>query len=351
MTGENCQPTEQCEPARRECTLAEKVLFLRQPGTYGIAAGSVEVVETHMSWVFLTEKYAHKLKKPVLYDYLDFRSLEARRHNCEEEIRLNHRLAPKVYVGVVPLVVDASGCLRLDGKGTPVDWLVRMHRLPAERMLDSAIRRGRIQSSDLQAVAHLLADFYGRAEPVAISPPEYCCRLAGAIQQNRDILEHPEFSLPTDKIMAVYESLVRNLRVAAMQFEARLNAVCVVEGHGDLRPEHVCLGPEPAIIDCLEFNRDFRILDRADELAYLAMECERLGSASTGAEILETCCRLIGDTPPAELIHFYKAHRAFLRARLAILHLRDEEVRDRQKWRPRTLEYLSLAEAYAKRLG
>ena len=351
MTGKHCQPTEQREPARRGYTLAEKVSFLRQSETYGISAGPVEVIETHMSWVFLTDKYAHKLKKPVRYDYLDFRGLEARRHSCEEEVRLNRRLAPKVYIGVVALVADASGRLHLDGEGTPVDWLVRMHRLPAERMLDYAIRGKRVQRGDPQAVACLLADFYGRTEPAAMSPLEYRRRLGAAALQNRDILAHPEFNLPAARVAAIYEALVRELGVAAMQFEVRLNAGCVVEGHGDLRPEHVYLGPEPAVIDCLEFSRDFRILDRADELAYLAMECERLGAPEVGTEILETCCRLIGDAPPAELIHFYKAHRAFLRARLAIVHLRDEEVRDRQKWRPRTLEYLALADAYARRLG
>jgi aminoglycoside phosphotransferase family enzyme len=125
----------------------------------------------------------------------------------------------------------------------------------------------------------------------------------------------------------------------------------VVEGHGDLRPEHVYLGPEPAVIDCLEFNRDFRIQDWADELAYLAMECERLGSPGVGKVILETCCRALDDRPPATLIDFYKAYRALLRANLAIQHLRDEDVGDPEKWRLRTAEYLDLAETYAGRLG
>lgn len=351
MTGKSCQPTEQYEPAGREFTLAEKVSFLSQPEAYGDSAGLVEAVETHMSWVFLTERYAHKLKKPVRYDYLDFRSLEARRHSCEEEVRLNRRLAPEVYIGTVPLVVDAAGKLRLDGEGTSIDWLVRMHRLSATRMLDRAIEAGAMQKNDLRAVARLLADFYGGAAAIAMSPDEYRGRLAAAILENRAELEDPEFALPAAVVTAVYEGLGKVLVRNAGLFEERVLGGCLVEGHGDLRPEHVYLGPEPAVIDCLEFNRDFRILDRVDELAYLAMECERLGSAAAGAEILETCCRLIGDAPPAELVHFYKAHRAFLRARLAILHLRDEEVRDRQKWRPRTLEYLSLAEAYARRLG
>lgn len=350
MTGKRSQPKEQGAPAGRRFTLAEKVAFLSRPEAYGRAASRVETVETHMSWVFLTEEFAHKLKKPVRYDFLDFRSLEARRHSCREEVRLNRRLAPDVYIGTVPLVADAAGGLHLGGDGEPVDWLVRMHRLPAARMLDRAIEAGTVQEGDLQAVARLLADFYDGAVAVAMAPDEYRGRLAAAILENREVLQDPEFALPAATVTAVYEALGRMLVNSGTVFEARVRGGCVVEGHGDLRPEHVCLGPDPAVIDCLEFHRDFRILDRADELAYLAMECERLGSPAAGTEILETCCRLIGDEPPARLIHFYMAHRALLRARLAILHLRDEEVRDQEKWRPRTLDYLALAEAHARRL-
>jgi aminoglycoside phosphotransferase family enzyme len=350
MIRKSSQPKKQMKLAGSEFALAEKVAFLSRPEAYGSASGRVETVETHMSWVFLTEEFAHKLKKPVRYDFLDFRSLEARRHSCEEEIRLNRRLAPEVYIETIPLVADAAGDLNLGGEGEPVDWLVRMHRLPAVRMLDRAIQAGTIQGGDLLAVARLLADFYGGAAALAMPADEYRGRLAVAILQNKEVLENPDFALPTAMVTAIYEGLGKMLVRNGTIFEERVHGGCVVEGHGDLRPEHVYLGPGPAVIDCLEFKRDFRILDRADELAYLAMECERLGSPAAGTEILETCCRLIGDEPVAELIDFYKAHRAFLRARLAILHLRDEEVRDRQKWRPRTLEYLALAEAYARRL-
>lgn len=337
--------------SKREVTFADKVSFLSRPDAYVGAAGPVQVVETHMSVVFLTGQFAHKLKKPVHYEFLDFRTLEARRHNCHEEIRLNRRLAPRVYIAAVPLVIDAAGKLRLDQDGEAVDWLVRMHRLPSERMLDRTIAAGTVQTDDLQAIALLLAGFYRQAAPVAIQASAFRRRLADAVARNRQDLDAKEFDLPPRSIAAVSEALGRTLEVDAGLFDERLRRGCVVEGHGDLRPEHVYLGPDPAVIDCLEFNREFRILDRADELAYLAMECERLGSADTGREILEACCRELGDTPPTRLVDFYSAHRALLRARLAILHLRDAHVDEPGKWRPRTLEYLELAAAYAGRLA
>ena len=338
------------DPADRRIRLAEKVAFLKRPDTYPDAPPGVEVVETHMSWVFLTESFAHKLKKPVRYEYLDFSTLEARHWNCEEEVRLNRRLAPRVYIAAVPLVVDAEGNLRLDGEGETVDWLVRMWRLPSERMLDQAIARNMVQTGELQAVARLLADFFRSAIRVTIPPSGYRRRLGESIAGNRRELEAPEFELSIEAVGAMCETLDRILIEEAPLFEQRVRRGCVVEGHGDLRPEHVYLGPKPAVIDCLEFNRDFRLQDWADELAYLAMECERLGSPGAGRTILETCCRELDDRPPARLIDFYKAYRALLRANLAIQHLRDEDISDPEKWRRRTAEYLKLAEIYAGRL-
>ena len=338
------------DPVEHGATLANKVAFLSLPDSYPDAPSRVEAVETHMSWVFLTDRFAHKLKKPVRYEFLDFSSLEARRRSCQDEIRLNRRLAPKVYIAAVPLVINAEGGLQLDGEGEPVDWMVRMHRLPSGRMLDHAIRLGTVQIGELRAIARLLAEFYKDAIRVAVPPSAFRRRLANAISENRRELKSPEFGLNTDRVKAVCVALGKLLVDDSPLFDQRMRLGCVVEGHGDLRPEHVYLGPAPAVIDCLEFNREFRILDWVDELAYLAMECERLGSADTGREILETCCRELDDTPPVKLIDFYKAYRALLRARLAILHLRDADVRDPEKWRRRTTEYLGLAESHARRL-
>jgi aminoglycoside phosphotransferase family enzyme len=350
MTKRRNQSAEQRDPAEHKVTLAEKVAFLSLPAAYPDATMRVEVVETHMSWVFLTELLAHKLKKPVRYEFLDFRSLEARRRNCEEEVRLNRRLAPKVYIGAVPLVVDAGRELQLGGKGEIVDWLVRMRRLPSERMLDRAILQDTVQDKDLRGVARLLAGFYKNAIRVAIPPPKYRRRLSDAVTENGRALLTPEFDLPADVVTDVCDMLRETLIDSSPLFDSRVQHRHVVEGHGDLRPEHVYLGPDPVVIDCLEFHRDFRILDWADELAFLAMECERLGSPDSGKVILEACCRELDDRPPAALIHFYKAHRALLRAKLTILHLKDEEVRDPEKWRLRAMEYIGLASAYTGRL-
>ena len=124
----------------------------------------------------------------------------------------------------------------------------------------------------------------------------------------------------------------------------------VVEGHGDLRPEHVCLGPSPLVIDCLEFRADLRCLDPVDELAFLAMECERLGAAGIGRILFDRYRRRTGDDPSRALINFYKAVNALIRARIAILHLRETPVRDPAKWPRRAAEYLAIASRMMRRL-
>jgi len=351
MTERRSPPAHQTNLAEGPAGLAAKVSFLMQPRPYPDAPDRVEAIETHMSWVFLTRLYAWKLKKPVHYDFLDFRSLEARRLNCEEEVRLNRRLAPKIYIGTVPLTADAAGQLQLGGDGAAVDWLVQMHRLPADRMLDRAIEAGTVQAGEIAQVARLLAQFYSSAAPEPVTPSAYRSGITASLATNRDDLLDPDFGLPGDAVRTVAGRILRFLTAQAALFDRRVQQGRIVEGHGDLRPEHIFLGPNPAVIDCLEFNRDFRILDPVDELAFLAMECAQLGAGGIGDGILEACCRELDDRPPAELVTFFKAHRAMLRARLAILHLRDPGITESRRWRTRALAYLDLAVAYSGSLG
>ena len=330
-----------------DVTLREKVSYLSRPETYPDHPPAVEVVQTHMSCVFLTARHAWKLKKPVRHDFLDFSTLEARRVDCEEELRLNRRLAPDVYLEVVPLALTPQGALRLAGDGPVVDWLVKMRRLPEDAMLDHAIRRGAVTRQDVRRCALELAGFYRRAKTVALDKREYRGRLERDIRADREGLLPPEFSMPVARVESVTAWLLTFLGREASLFDARVTEGRIVEGHGDLRPEHVCLGPEPLFIDCLEFNRDWRVLDPADELAYLAMECEYAGAPWIGEVAFETYREATGDAPPLPLVQFYKAHRAVLRAKLSAWHLKDHpDPADQGKWIARAQRYLELAERY-----
>jgi aminoglycoside phosphotransferase family enzyme len=331
--------------------LEAKVAFLMRPDAYPEAPARVEAVETHMSWVFLTDTHAYKLKKPVRYAYLDFSTVEARHLDCEQEVRLNRRLAAEVYLGVIPLRLDAAGRLSLDGAGETVDWLVQMRRLPAERMLDHLLHSGAGKQAEISHLARRLAHFYATATVDAITPEAYRQSLAGRIEDNLRELGSPEFGLPHDILDDLAGFQRRFLQSHAAQFDRRVKAGRIVEGHGDLRPEHVCLLSEPVVIDCLEFNREFRILDPADELGYLALECERLHAPQVGRWLLESYREASGDSPPDALLHFYQSCRAVLRAKLAVWHLRDDGRHPAGKWVATAREYLELAQRHAAAAG
>lgn len=327
-------------------TLESKLAFLRQPASFGAGTRRVETVETHMSWVFLTDTHAYKRKKPVRQDLFDFRSLPARRHYCEEELRLNRRLAADVYLGIEALSLDRYGQLHLGEHGAVVDWLVKMRRLPRERMLDYALLHGGAGAADLRRVAARLAAFYRGCTPVMLDPAAYRAALRRNIGLTLRELSRRAWGLPAERVAALCQAQLAVLEHRRGWFERRALGGKIVEGHGDLRPEHVFLGPPPRIIDCLEFSRVLRLADPADELGFLALECERLGAPAAGALLLDAWSAISGDVPGAALVHFYQSYRAGTRARIAIRHLAEEQFRDSPEWPRRALHYLRLAEQH-----
>jgi len=330
--------------------IGQSVEALRRPETYPERPARIEAIETHMSWVFLTDLYAYKLKKPVRYEFLDFSTIDARRHDCEEELRLNRRLALPVYLGVVPLRRHPDGSLRVGGPGELVDWLVKMRRLPADRTLQEAIRIGSWTEDEVRRVASLLSAFYKDARPLYLGFAEYRERFKKDVLANLAELRRPEHGLQADQVQRVHEAQLDFLECRSDLLYARIRDHHIVEGHGDLRPEHIYLGDEPLITDCLEFNLQFRTLDPADDLAFLAMECERLGAPSIEPLLFDTYREITSDRPPKALIQFYKSVRAGLRAKLALWHLREPVVRDVKKWRDRAAIYLRLADNLAGQL-
>jgi len=327
-----------------EAELRAKVAFLLQAASYPEPTPSVEAIETHMSWVFLTDRYAWKLKKPVRSQYLDFSTESARRLDCNEELRLNRRLSDGVYLDTVPLVIDADGRLRLAADGRIVDWLVKMRRLPAARMLDRMVRDRSVEAADVRRVVERLANFYRQSTPIAITPDGYRARFSADIAGNRRELAAAVYGLPDALIGKICARQQALLDSQPELFDARVHAGRIIEAHGDLRAEHICLEPRPQIIDCLEFSRELRVLDAADELAFLALECERLGAPELATTIFATYTAVTGDTPPDALLRFYQSHRACVRAKIAIRHLDDAALRTQPRWPAQALDYLRIAD-------
>ncbi|REK25122.1 MAG: hypothetical protein DWQ42_12185 [Planctomycetota bacterium] len=324
---------------------------LLEPQIYPDAPQRVELRETHISWVFLTDHHAYKLKKPVQFDFLDFSTPEARRQACEEELRLNRRLSQGIYLDVVPVRLNTKGEHTLRGQGPVVDYLVKMRRLDEATTLKSAIARGQRDARRLASLVDRLAEFYQSLAPVTLRPEEYRASIEAHVQANFEVLSRMENDLPDELLDRVRAAQRQFLRLSAGLLDERVCDGRIVEGHGDLRPEHIYLERDPQIIDCIEFDRDFRVLDVADELSFLAMECERLGAADVGDALLRDYSQRCQDRLDDRLLNFYKAYRATVRAKVAALRAGQMELADGASAHHEALEYLTLAGQYARRIA
>jgi aminoglycoside phosphotransferase family enzyme len=312
------------------------VAALRHPDAYSDGTPSVEIIETHRAWVFLTNAHAYKLAKATASHPHDAATLERRRRACQHELELNQRLGGDVYQGVVPLTRVMQG-YRLDGDGPVVEWLIAMRRLPRALMLDVAIAEHRVHLRQVDALADVLLNFYEHAAPASMTGPEYRQRLLLDIDAKRAALARPQYGLDASSA----EQLAATLHawVARRQALLESRATTLVDAHGDLRPEHVCLEPRPVVIDCLEFDRELRRLDPASEIAFVALECRRLGAAWIGSRLLS---RLALPPEANDLTRFYQGYHALVRAAVAIWHLDDPEQRRQELWRTRAEHYLRL---------
>jgi len=321
--------------------LATTVAALRQRACYPGEVREVEAIETHMAWVFLTERYAYKLKKPLRTGLIDYTSVEARRQACETELRLNRRLAAPVYLDVVPVANTNEG-MRVGGDGPVVDWLVKMRRLPHDQMLDTCIERGCVREDAVRQVSAKRTAFYGRGESLHWSPATYRGRIRANIRAKAAALERPHYGLDASSTRALAASQMHWIEAHRDRLGRR--GAHVMDVHGDLRPEYVCLTDPPMIIDCLEFNRSLRLHDPVSDLAFLSLECRRLGAGWIGNRLLSLYQQKTGDNVDPVLIPFYESYHALIRATITIWHLDDAALVHSEVWRRRAQEYLRLAQ-------
>jgi aminoglycoside phosphotransferase family enzyme len=187
-------------------SLDQKVEFLNHPEAYPFAT-SVQALETHMSWVFLTDRHVYKLKKPVVHDFLDFQTLEARYNYCMEEVLVNQPLAGDTYEGIVALTMH-QGSLQLNGEGEPIDWLVKMKRLPEQHMLHNAIKKGNVPNQWIQQAAEMLTDFYVKLSPVRMAPQVFRQNMITSIEQTSAELLRNEFKLQHSLVISIAADLL-----------------------------------------------------------------------------------------------------------------------------------------------
>lgn len=281
----------------------------------------VQVHETHISWVYVAGDRAFKLKKPVVLDFLDYGTPERRRQMCREELRLNARLAPELYLAVRG-VADRGGGLDLVEEDDPaaMDYLVEMRRYQERDTLAAAATDARIVPEQIASVGERLAWFHAGCPPVADSQGSRSVRheLEENLSELGDLTE-PDLSLRT-------EALGRFLRAYLAAHRAVLDdrgrRGLIREGHGDLRAEHVVLVPQLSIVDCVEFDPALRTLDVADDLAFLVMDLCAHGAEAAARDLLGAYRGAGGDCGDDTLVWFFAVHRALIRAKVQLVRAR-----------------------------
>lgn len=325
--------------------IGDKVAFL------SALPGVEQVIETHMSFVFLTGAFAFKLKKPVRFGYFDHRPLAARARACAEEVRLNRALAGDVYIGTVPLVTVGAH-LALGGGGPVIDWLVHMRRLPADRMLDALItaRGAPPPQPQVDAVVAHLSRFYRQQQWQPPPPGLYAAHLHREQAVNSKTLWQMARLLPDIPLAPVTSELEERIARMGPALSERELAGLVVEGHGDLRPEHLCLTDPPVIFDRVETALELRVIDVFDEMGYLAAECSLLGQPDLAERLMHGLAEAGFAPPPSDLQTTYGMFRLVTRARLALDHLRDPFPRTPDTWPARARVYLTEAIRLSRRV-
>jgi uncharacterized protein len=293
---------------------------LGRPEFYPDRPDRVEVRETLVSWVFLAGDRAYKLKKPLVLPFLDYGTRQRRREMCGEEVRLNRRLAPDLYLGVRAVAASADGLeLAAEDDRRAVDYLVEMRRFNEQRTLAAKLERGELKRGEVVAVARVLAQFHARARRVAAVGVPALAVERRMTENFHELLAIVEQRTEIAWVLAL-ERFAHAFVVAHAQIlNARARGGFVREVHGDLRAEHVVLDETLQVVDCIEFDRGLREIDVADDLAFLVMDLAAYGGERFARVLVRAYRDAGGDPGEDRLVAFYAGYRALVRAKVALL--------------------------------
>ena len=334
-----------------EIKTPDYVQAMRKAAFYPHPVHDVSLLETHISWVFLTGSLVYKIKKPVAMGFLDFTTLHKREKDCRREVELNRRLSTGIYLGVVP-VTENEGCFDLDGKGRIVEYAVKMKQLSPADSLENRLGNDTLDAGMLERLAEKLYRFYRSAG----SGPEVAAfGTIGSIRNNCDenfrVMTGAEKGMVDHRRLGIVRSATNDfLNANTGLFQSRIGSGRIRDGHGDLRTDHIYFtGDAIQIIDCIEFNRRFRCGDVACDLAFLAMEMDFKDYPRFSGLFISAFLKLSDDRRLPVLMDFYKCYRAMVRVKVNYLRLQQKDLESRRKdgLRQGIGRYLSLAYRYA----
>jgi len=312
----------------------------------------VRLVQTHISFVILAGDFVYKFKKPVDFGFLDFSTLDKRKHCCEQELLLNRRLCPEIYLDLIT-VNRSNDTYNLNGDGEVVEYGVKMARMPEEQMMVNVIRSGKLEHGHIDSLVEVLAPFYeraernteidgfGTAESVSINVLEN-------FDQTKDFVGSDALS---QKQFDTISSYARDFLTRSELFEDRIAQGKIRDCHGDLYSANICLADKVYIYDCIEFNQRFRYCDVASDVAFLAMDLDFWGLNELSNYCVESFVKLSSDNTMALMLDFYKCYRAYVRGKIGLFTASDPAVDETVKRQSQEAagKYFQLALEYATR--
>jgi aminoglycoside phosphotransferase family enzyme len=325
---------------------------LMKPEAYDEDPGQIELVQTHISFVFLAKKFVYKVKKAVNLGFLDFTTLEKRRFFCEKELELNRRLCGDMYVEVVP--INKSDIIKIKGKGETVEYAVKMKRIPQEKMLSELLRKNKVDDELIGGIAKTIADFHSQAETnrrisefgsLAIIKMNWKENFEQTEEYVGKTISMKDFKLIREKV----EDFIKN-NVAL--FEKRMKEDRVKDCHGDIHSGNIFVTDRVYIFDAIEFNERFRYSDVASDVAFLAMDLDFKKRADLSGSFVEKYIEYSGDPELTKLLPFYKCYRAYVRGKVISFKLKDPNVGSEEKSAAmkEANAYFKLAATYANTL-
>jgi len=326
------------------------IAALQNPALYPHAVDGFQVIETHISWVLLTGPYAYKFKKPVNFGFLDFTDLAARKHFCEEELRLNQRLTQGLYLEVLPITGSVEAP-QLAGDGPVIEYALKMRQFPQSQLLGEVQARGELTSAHIDALARQIAHFHlnaprvPQAHPLG-TPEAIMAPVRQNFEQARGMLSDKADLQQLEALEAWAESSFERLQPLLARRKAE---GFIRECHGDIHLGNAALlDGQVTLFDCIEFNEPFRLIDIVSDAAFLAMDLEDRGLKPLARRFVSAWLEHTGDYAALELLNFYKAYRAMVRGKVSLFRLgQEQDAVQRAVILRQYRRYAALAESYS----
>jgi hypothetical protein len=322
------------------------------PGAYPENPGKIELIQTHISFVFLTENSVYKVKKAVNFGFLDFSTLDKRHLFCEKELDVNRRLCPEIYLEVVP--INKSGIIKINGSGETIEYALKMKRLPQERIMTLLIKEDKIDKKTIDEIAKIVVSFHSKAQTtpeinefgsLKIVKTNWAENFAQTTKYINQTIPQKDFQLIQTKI----ENFMENKKVL---FETRMTEKRIRDCHGDLHSGNIFVTDKICIFDAIEFNDRFRYSDVTSDVAFLAMDLDYQNRNDLADYFIERYLAYSKDQQLTLLLAFYKCYRAYVRGKVVSFRLDDPIIAAKEKASAITeaQAYFKLAAKYTQNL-